>query len=328
MTKQADVVGNDRYISLLDHGFVGLVDHMGSDAAIVEAARVSYGAGTKTVREDRGLIRYLFRHGHSSPVEMCEVKLHIKAPIFVFRQLVRHRTASLNEQSGRYSVMADEFYKPTLDALMPQSSDNKQGRSGELDDHSASGVDWLIDTAHGHSYDMYKLLLGEKDNASFPNGMPYDPYDDVGTLPATLPENFPGIAREIARGVLPVSNYSELYWKQDLHNLFHLLRLRLDPHAQYEIRVYADAIYKLIQPLFPAACEAFEDYRRNSVTLSRMETELLQNILASELSARECLKSLLFTHGGAKSLAESYGMTVRELGEFTSRLNLSDVLEG
>ncbi len=206
MTKQAEVIGDARYVPVLDHGFVGLVDTFGNDGSIVQAARVSYGAGTKTVREDRGLIRYLMRHKHTSPFEMCQIKIHIKMPIFVMRQWVRHRTASLNEYSGRYSVMTDEFYLPEPEKIQAQSKDNKQGRAGALGDQDTTGVRWLMDAAYKHSYDVYNILLGE--GRDDPNTM-YEPYDGDDAL---FTEEYDGIAREMARSVLPVGNYTELYW--------------------------------------------------------------------------------------------------------------------
>lgn len=295
---------------VLDHGFVGLVDCMGSDAAVVQSARVSYGAGTKTVREDRGLIRYLMRHQHMSPFEMAEVKLHLKLPIFVVRQLIRHRTANVNEYSGRYSEMSNEFYVPEKSVIMGQASDNKQGRGGEIDDMSKDGVRWLMGAAHRHSYDAYRTLLGDRDD--FEDGPLYEPYNEEDPLFAT---DYPGIAREIARGVLPLSNYTELYWKQDLRNLLHLLKLRADPHAQYEIRVYADAIYQFIKPLFPLVIEAWEDYSRDAKLLSRMEINLLLDILQS-VDANKVFISMIETSGGEEQLANQYGMSVRELRDF------------
>lgn len=320
MTKQAEVVGNPNYVPVLDHGFVGLVDSMGSDAAIVQAARVSYGDGTKSVREDRGLIRYLVRHKHTSPLEMCEIKIHIKMPIFVMRQWVRHRTASLNEYSGRYSVMTDEFYLPEPEVIQPQSKDNKQGRAGAVTDETATGVRWMMQAAYDHNYDVYQALLGERDPEKFQAGeVIYTPYDEGDAL---FDPEFDGIAREMARTVLPVGNYTELYWKQNLHNMMHLLKLRMDPHAQYEIRAYADAVYKLIQPLFPAALEAFDDYVREATTNSRMETELLKELLTSDSPARVSFAARLMSAGSDTAFAESVGLSLRELRDFQTRWNL------
>lgn len=297
-----------KFISVLDHGFVRLVDVMGDDAAITSAARISYGTGTKSVREDRGLIRYLFRHRHTSPIESCEVKYHIRLPIFVMRQLVRHRTAHLNEFSARYSIMSDDFYVPDPDFIQPQSQSNKQGRDGTITETSIAGAQWMMQAAGDHAYDLYRVLLGERTgrDEEYPEELIYDPYTSNDPL---LDGEFPGISREVARTVLPVSFYTEVYWKQDLHNLFHLLKLRSDSGAQKEIRVYADAMYRLIQPVFPLACEAWEDYVRDSVTLSRMEVDLMRDLL----------------HGRATIDIDpsSYGMTKREMTEFIARFALA-----
>ena len=316
MTKQAEVTGDPRYVAVLDHGFVGLVDTFGDDGSIVQAARVSYGAGTKTVREDRGLIRYLMRHKHTSPFEMCQIKIHIKMPIFVMRQWVRHRTASLNEYSGRYSVMTDEFYLPEPDKIQAQSKDNKQGRAGALSAEDSTGVRWMMDTAYKHSYDIYNVLLGQgRDN---PDTV-YDPYDDEDPL---FTSEYDGIAREMARSVLPVGNYTELYWSQNLHNMMHLLKLRLDPHAQYEIRAFAQAVYDLIYPIYPAALEAFDDYVREATSNSRMETALLKTLLSSDKPAAVVMAGKLLSAGSDKDFAESVGLSIREFREFSALWSL------
>jgi len=327
MTKQSDIIHDKKYIPVLDHGFVGLVDYMGSDAAIVQAARVSYGAGTKSHREDRGLIRYLMRHKHTSPLEMNEIKIHIKLPIFVFRQWVRHRTASLNEYSGRYSVMTDEFYMPDFNSLQPQSSTNKQGREGEIDDLSKKGIQWLIKTAYETNYDIYKTLLGKAGGGLGPEDeCPYDPYhkpNDILPMDPLLSDNYPGLAREVARIVLPLGNYTELYWKQNLHNMFHLIKLRTDSHAQKEIREYAQALYNIIQPLFPYATEAFEDYVNGAVTLSRMENNLMKELLhQSDISTQNYLANQINLAGSVKSYAMEWGMTESEFKEFLEKFNL------
>ena len=316
MTTQEDIADNDKYLPVLDQGFVGLIGHLGGDEAIVRAARVSYGSGTKSVREDRGLIRYLFRHKHSSPAEMADVVFHMKLPIFVMRQLVRHRTASLNEYSGRYSVMTDEFYVPEVDAIQPQSDVNRQGRDGQLSETSQQGVRWMMAAAYESTYDVYQALLGEREGDRFIQGdVPYGAYDDADPL---LTEDFQGVARELARAVLPVGNYTEIYWKQNLHNLFHMLKLRSDEHAQYEIRAYANAIYQLVKPLFPIACEAYEDYIRDALTLSRMELALLSKLLDHNAAAQQ-LATMMLAAGGPRELAEQHGMTKRELDEFLQR---------
>jgi thymidylate synthase (FAD) len=311
MTLQSDVQGNDRYLPVLDHGFVGLVDHMGDDAAIVSAARVSYGNGTKSVREDRGLIRYLVRHKHTSPLEMCEVKLHLKLPIFVMRQLVRHRTSSLNEYSGRYSVLTDEMYVPNVANILPQSKMNKQGRDGTLSESDAKNAQLIIQNATSHSHEVYKALLNEADG----NSMGFS---------ADFPEE--GVARELARIVMPVAGYTELYWKQNLHNLFHMLKLREDSHAQWEIQEFARAIYALIKPLFPAACEAYEDYIRDSKSLSGMEVELMQALIHRsnefDLSFKEAYDHITSQFDTEAEFLDHFRMSKRELIEFKNTFKL------
>ena len=237
---------------LHEHGFVRLIDVMGDDNSIADGARVSYGAGTRSVSDNRGLIRYLFRHKHTSPLEMVEVKFHLKLPIFVMRQLVRHRTASLNEYSGRYSIMSDDCYEPSDDYLQPQSKSNKQGRDGELSDTWKKSYKQRIQDITNKAKVAYKFLIG---NESISHG---------------------GLSRELARTVLPVSNYTECYWKIDLHNFFHFCRLRMDDHAQQEIQDYAKVMYEMVKPEVPIAAEAFEDYSLNSISLSRMEKNVLQ----------------------------------------------------
>lgn len=316
MTLQSEILGDPRAIPCLDHGFVCLIDHMGDDHAIAAAARVSYGKGTKSVRGDRGLIRYLIRHFHTSPVEMAEVKFLIKLPIFVMRQLVRHRTANLNEYSGRYSEMSNEFYIPEADVLQPQSMDNKQGRAGEISDTSKNGIRWIFKAMYETMYDGYQTLLGTREADKFSQGGPlYDAYGDDDPL---LDENYPGLTRELSRSILAVGNYTECYFKLDLSNLFKLLRLRMDGHAQYEIRVFANAMYELIKPLFPAACEAAEDYVFQSYTLSRMEINLVRDLIAVAKNA----SGPIIEEGKEKSYADIYGMTERELKEFREKFEL------
>jgi thymidylate synthase (FAD) len=288
MTKQEQVINNPNYKPVHNHGFVGLIETMGSDEAIANAARVSYGTGTKSVSDDRNLLRYLMRHKHTSPFEMAEVKFHLKLPIFVMRQLVRHRTANLNEYSGRYSEMSDEFYVPDDDYMAPQSTTNKQGRAGSISDQDKAIVRELIEEANDICYFNYKRLLNEE--ATSKNYVATNLFD----------EDYPGLARELARGVLPVSNYTECYWKIDLHNFFHFLRLRLDAHAQREIRDFAQAMYDFAKPYFPLSMEAFEDYVLNSRTLSRMDILALQDMLNGEFVAD----------------AAHYGMGKREYTEF------------
>ena len=246
---------------VLDHGFVRVIDYMGDDAAIVQAARVSYGAGTKKARDDTGLIRYLMRHWHSTPFEMCEIKLHVKLPVFVARQWIRHRTANVNEYSARYSILDREFYIPAPEHLAAQSTSNNQGRGDVLQGEEAARVlDILRDDAT-RAYDHYEDMLSQ--------------------------EGQQGLARELARMNLPANVYTQWYWKTDLHNLFHFLRLRADAHAQYEIRVYAEAICKIVADWVPAAYAAFEDYRLGGATLSARALDAVRRMLAGETVTRE-----------------------------------------
>lgn len=244
----------DSGIECLDHGFVRLVDHMGGDDAIVQAARVSYGKGTKKVSQDRGLIRYLMRHRHTTPFEMVEFKFHCKMPIFVARQWVRHRTANINEYSLRYSEASDEFYIPRSQDILFQSATNKQGRS--IDDVPAE----LKEKVQKYFRDISKLT--------------YDAYQDM---------NEAGIARELARGILPVNIYTEWYWKNDLHNIFHFLHLRMDSHAQYEIRVFADAMAEYVRRVAPIAYEAFEDYIVKGLRFSGVEQAIFSKTLPKRI---------------------------------------------
>lgn len=255
MTKE-EALGNS--YPVLDHGFVRLVDVMGDDEAIVQAARVSYGKGTKSVSEDRGLIRFLMRHKHTSPFEMVEFKFHVKLPIFVARQWIRHRTANVNEYSGRYSEMPDEFYVPVPEMISPQSKTNKQCRAdGPVDLEMAGAIAQKMQTTQSKLYDEYTEYLGD------------------------------GVAREIARINLPLSAYTEWYWKIDLHNLFHFLRLRLDPTAQYEIRAYAEIMKEMIRPFVPLAYAAFEDFTLNSLTFSTHEIKMLASMLPDDFDSEK-----------------------------------------
>jgi thymidylate synthase (FAD) len=315
MTLQSEVLDDPNYIPCLDYGFTGIVDSMGDDHAIANAARVSYGKGTKSVRGDKSLIRYLVRHFHTSPIEMAEVKFHLKLPIFVMRQLVRHRTASLNEYSGRYSEMSNEFYIPEMDVIQPQSTDNKQGRAGEISDQSKNGVRWLFKALYEVVYDGYQTLLGSREAEKFIQGEPL--YDAYGSDDPLLDENYAGLTRELSRAVLSVGNYTECYFKMDLSNILKMLKLRMDGHAQYEIRVFANAMYNLIKPLFPATCEAAEDYLFQSYTLSRMETNIVKDLLAV---AKQ--HSTLVVEGKEKEMAEAYGMSERELTEFRTKFEI------
>ncbi|MBF9031372.1 FAD-dependent thymidylate synthase [Rhodobacterales bacterium HKCCE3408] len=241
---------------VLDHGFIRVIDYMGDDAAIVQAARVSYGAGTKKARDDSGLIRYLMRHWHSTPFEMCEIKLHVKLPVFVARQWIRHRTANVNEYSARYSILDREFYIPEPEQLAAQSVVNNQGRGEVLQGAEAARVLEILKADSARSYDHYEEMLSQEGQA--------------------------GLARELARMNLPANIYTQWYWKTDLHNLFHFLRLRADAHAQYEIRVYAEAICEVVKDWVPAAYGAFEDYRMGGVQISGKGVECLRRMLAGE----------------------------------------------
>lgn len=243
-----DILGKE--FKVLDKGFVRLIDVMGDDSAIVQAARVSYGEGTKTVREDRGLIRYLMRHRHTSPFEMVEFKFHVKLPIFVARQWIRHRTANVNEYSGRYSVIRDEFYVPDVQEIRTQSQINKQGRSDEIiTEEIAKEIAKKIENTQSYLYSEYQDFLNNN------------------------------VARELSRINLPLSTYTEWYWKIDLHNLFHFLKLRLDRTAQFEIRKYAEVMANLVKLFVPLSYEAFEDYILNSLTFSKNELIFLRKMI-------------------------------------------------
>ncbi len=246
---------------VLDHGFVRVIDYMGDDAAICQAARVSYGKGTKSVQNDEGLIRYLMRHWHSTPFEMCEVKFHVKLPIFVARQWIRHRTANVNEYSARYSILDREFYIPAPEHLAAQSVVNNQGRGAVLEGAEAARVLELLKRDANTAYDHYEAMISD--------------------------DGQQGLARELARMNLPTNIYTQWYWKIDLHNLFHFLRLRADAHAQYEIRVYAEAIAGIIADWVPAAYGAFEDYRMGGATLSARALECVRRMLAGEAVTQE-----------------------------------------
>ena len=246
---------------VLDHGFIRVIDYMGDDSAIVQAARVSYGAGTKHVQNDEGLIRYLMRHWHSTPFEMCEIKLHVKLPVFVARQWIRHRTANVNEYSARYSILDREFYIPSPEQLAAQSTVNNQGRGEVLTGEEAARVLELLKSDANRAYDHYEAMLSQ--------------------------EGQQGLARELARMNLPANIYTQWYWKVDLHNLFHFLRLRADPHAQYEIRVYAEAIAACVKDWVPLAYAAFEDYRMGGVTLSAKAIAVLKRRLNGETVTQE-----------------------------------------
>ena len=285
---------------LHEHGFVRLIDVMGSDGDIADAARVSYGKGTRTASDNRNLIRYLVRHKHTSPLEMVEVKFHLKLPIFVMRQLVRHRTASLNEYSGRYSIMSDDFYEPSEEYIQPQSKFNNQGRDGEMPDTWKEKYARTINDITYKCQVAYKNLIG------------------VGSL------SHGGLARELARIVLPVSNYTECYWKMDLHNFFHFCQLRMDDHAQQEIQDYAKVMFELVKPEVPIAAEAFEDYSLNSISLSRMEADVLQYVfntfpeMQSSSGFTQNITSYITRVKNAEDI--DFGMSQREWKELKEKL--------
>jgi thymidylate synthase (FAD) len=292
-----------REFPVLDHGFIRVIDYMGGDAAIVQAARVSYGKGTKKTSQDRGLIRYLLRHRHTTPFEMCEIKVHVKLPIFVARQWIRHRTANVNEYSARYSILDKEFYVPDrnyidtvltrersekrvaklkgqgqqemllgvedklhrLEATASQSTANKQGRGNLLSEDEAGDSLRAISKLSAAAYNTYIKLLNE---------------DEAGQ---TIDNDRTGIARELARIVLPTNYYTQWYWKIDLHNLLHFVALRADDHAQFEIRVYANVLADILSKWVPATWEAFLDYRRNSVQLSSQEAEIMRQMVGDRV---------------------------------------------
>lgn len=262
---------------VLDHGFVQPVDYMGTDSDIVQAARVSFGPSTRAVHDDRGLLRYLLRHRHTTPFEMCEVKFRCKMPIFIARQWIRHRTANVNEMSLRYSEAPDEFYVPALEHVTLQSGSNKQGRDEaiELSPTVREAVRVLMLARNEQAYADYQHLAGEL-----------------------------GIARELARTVLPVSLYTQWIWKIDLHNLMHFLTLRLDAHAQVEIRLFAEAMASFVKAWVPMAWEAFTDYRLEAATFSRQERQALASMLV----------------GDGEATARAVGLNGRELDEFMAKL--------
>ena len=268
----------DKPFPVLDKGFLRLVDYMGGDERIVQSARVSYGKGTKSFREDRGLIRYLMRNRHTSPFEQVVLTFHAKMPVFVARQWVRHRTARLNEISGRYSVMQDEFYLPDPQQVSYQSSSNRQGRGETLPESEAQRIIDSMRRRQQEAYATYEELLEA------------------------------GVARELSRVNLPLSMYTEWYWQIDLNNLFHFLDLRLDPHAQYEIRKYAEVMFEVAKAVCPLACEAFEDFMLYGETFSRQESAVLR-MLVAELGADRL-----------ETAAREAGLSERERERFGAKL--------
>lgn len=275
-------------LPVLDHGFVRVVDYMGVDESIVQAARVSYGKGTKKTSQDKGLINYLLRHRHNTPFEMCEIKFHIKLPMFVARQWIRHRTANVNEYSARYSILDKEFYIPTDEHLAAQSKINNQGRGDVLKGEEAKQALELLKRDALQCYDTYQTLLNE---------------DAEGNI---LDENKNGLARELARMNLPVNFYTQWYWKIDLSNLMHFVSLRADHHSQYEIRAYADVILGIMEKWVPYAYDAFMAYRKTGAHFSGKGVEVIKQMLKGE-----------------KPTQETSGMTKREWEELMATLNLN-----
>ena len=251
-------------ISILDHGFVRVIDYMGDDTSIVQAARVSYGKGTKQVSTDSGLIKYLMRHWHSTPFEMCEIKYHVKLPIFIARQWIRHRTANVNEYSARYSILDKEFYLPSPEHLAAQSKNNRQGRGNIIEGEQAKKVLDLLKKDAEQTYDNYETMLNER-------------YD--GSI---VDEKETGLARELARMNLTLNTYTQWYWKTDLLNLMNFLRLRVDLHAQYEIRAYADAMLDTLKKWVPITYEAFMDYRVGGTEVSAKGKLVLRKLINNE----------------------------------------------
>ncbi len=278
-------------IPILDHGFVRVVDYMGDDSSIVQSARVSYGKGTKKVSTDEGLIKYLMRHWHSTPFEMCEIKYHVKLPIFIARQWIRHRTANVNEYSARYSILDKEFYLPSKEHLAAQSQSNRQGRGEVLEGDQAKKVLNLLKQDAEQTYENYETMLNER-------------YDG-----SVIDEKNVGLARELARMNLTLNTYTQWYWKTDLLNLMNFLRLRADHHAQYEIRTYADAMLDTLKKWVPITYEAFMDYRVGGTEVSAKGKILIQKLIKGE-----------------KITLEESGLSKREWNELMLAFNLKDNL--
>ena len=278
-------------LPVLDHGFVRVVDYMGDDTSIVQAARVSYGKGTKKVSTDSGLIKYLMRHWHSTPFEMCEIKYHVKLPIFIARQWIRHRTANVNEYSARYSILDREFYLPKNENLATQSKSNRQGRGEVLQGEQAKKVLNLLKNDAERTYENYETMLNERFDGSI------------------VDENETGLARELARMNLTLNTYTQWYWKTDLLNLMNFLRLRADHHAQYEIRAYADVMLDTLKRWVPITYDAFMDYRVGGTEVSSKGKKIIQKLISGE-----------------KIDVEQSGLSKREWNELMSALDLNDKL--
>ncbi len=278
-------------IPILDHGFIRVIDYMGDDTSIVQAARVSYGKGTKKVSTDSGLIKYLMRHWHSTPFEMCEIKYHVKLPIFIARQWIRHRTANVNEYSARYSILDKEFYLPAVENLAAQSQSNRQGRGDVLTGDQAKKVLDLLKKDAEQTYDNYETMLNER-------------YDG-----SVIDEKQVGLARELARMNLTLNTYTQWYWKTDLLNLMNFLRLRADHHAQYEIRAYADAMLDTVKKWVPITYDAFMDYRVGGTEVSSKGKKIIQKLISGE-----------------EIDAEKSGLSKREWNELMIAFDLKDKL--
>ena len=278
-------------LPILDHGFIRVVDYMGNDTSIVQAARVSYGKGTKKVNTDAGLIKYLMRHWHSTPFEMCEIKYHVKLPIFIARQWIRHRTANVNEYSARYSILDKEFYLPAQENLAAQSQSNRQGRGEVLEGEQAKKVLDLLKTDAERTYSNYEEMLNERFDGSIIN------------------DNQIGLARELARMNLTLNTYTQWYWKTDLLNLMNFLRLRADHHAQYEIRAYADVMLDTLKKWVPITYEAFMDYRVGGTEVSAKGKLIIQKLIKGE-----------------EVSMEGSGLSKREWNELMEAFNLKDKL--
>ena len=278
-------------IPILDHGFIRVIDYMGDDTSIVQAARVSYGKGTKKVSTDAGLIKYLMRHWHSTPFEMCEIKYHVKLPIFIARQWIRHRTANVNEYSARYSILDKEFYLPAIENLAAQSQSNRQGRGDVLSGDQAKKVLDLLKKDAEQTYDNYETMLNER-------------YDG-----SVIDEKQVGLARELARMNLTLNTYTQWYWKTDLLNLMNFLRLRADHHAQFEIRAYADAMLDTVKRWVPITYEAFLDYRVGGTEVSSNGKEIIKKLISGE-----------------KINPEKSGLSKREWNELMTSFDLKDKL--
>jgi len=276
-------------IPVLDHGFIRVIDYMGDDSSIVQSARVSYGKGTKKVSTDEGLIKYLMRHRHSTPFEMCEIKYHIKLPIFIARQWIRHRTANVNEYSARYSILDKEFYIPAKEQLATQSASNRQGRGDVLGDSQANEVLKILKDDATRTYSNYEIMLNER-------------FD--GTV---IDEKKDGLARELARMNLTLNTYTQWYWKTDLLNLLNFLFLRSDDHAQYEIRVYADKMLETVKKWVPITYEAFMDYRVGAAEISSKGIKVIKDLIS-----------------GKKISIEKSGLSKREWNELMEVLKLED----